>query len=130
MKEYNRMDSRLFQIDNISITIISKPELASCDSADKFLITYFTLMSFSIKQKLQLDGYIPLPGNWTSQWWRCSSERQQTFNEIWLKARLKFRPQFNSGFSQDVSITSLNICHISLFTVTLLQRKNEWVSIN
>ena len=41
------------------------------------------------------------------------------------EARLTFRPRFNYGFSQDVSITSLNICYISLFTVTLLQRKNE-----
>ena len=63
MKEYNRMDSRLFQIDNVSTTIISEPDSASCDSADKFLITYFTPIASSIKQKLQSDGYIPLPGS-------------------------------------------------------------------
>ena len=128
MKEYNRMHSRFFQIDNISITI-SESDMARCDSADKFLITYFTPIASSIKQKLQSDGYNPLPGSWTSQRWWCSSERQRTFDEIWFKARLTFRPRFNYGFSQDVSITSLNICHISLFTVTLLQRKNELVSI-
>ena len=62
MKEYNRMHSRFFQIEDISITI-SESESASCDSADKSLITYFTPMSSSIKQKLQSDGYIPLPGS-------------------------------------------------------------------
>ena len=62
MKEYNRMDSRFFQIEEISITI-SEDDSASCDSADKFLITYFTPIASSIKQKLQSDGYIPLPGS-------------------------------------------------------------------
>ena len=46
------MDSRLSYIEEISI---GESESASCDSADTFLITYFTPMSSLIKEKLKLD---------------------------------------------------------------------------
>ena len=54
------MDSKLSLIKDISI---GESESASCDSADIFLITYFTPMSSPINEKLKLDIHIPLPGS-------------------------------------------------------------------